>query len=149
LSTDALVFFGAVMMTLGNMRENGVTRLAVYCDACHHDTIFDVSAFADEIHDRIGWRQLRSRQHKRLLRFAHDHLLVRNRAIDGFDRVLDEDEGLARFVGLRIVGPPAPMVERNSDGEAASLLDKFGPGSFERFHRVDLLGHGGMVREAK
>jgi len=37
------------LMTLGNMRENGVSRLALYCDVCHHDTIFDVSAFADDI----------------------------------------------------------------------------------------------------
>ena len=36
-------------MTLANMRENGVTRLAVYCDACHHDAALDLSDLDDEI----------------------------------------------------------------------------------------------------
>ena len=39
------------MMTLGNMRENGVRSLAITCGAvhCHHDAVIDVSAFADDV----------------------------------------------------------------------------------------------------
>jgi hypothetical protein len=38
------------MMTLGNMRENGVHTLSVTCEAfcCHHNAILDVNAFADD-----------------------------------------------------------------------------------------------------
>jgi hypothetical protein len=37
------------MMTLRNMREHGVHSLAIRCGApwCNHETILDVSAFAD------------------------------------------------------------------------------------------------------
>ena len=39
------------MMTLGNMRENGVRSLAVTCGAlyCHHEAIMDVTAYADDM----------------------------------------------------------------------------------------------------
>jgi len=39
------------MMTLGNMRENGVRTLAVYCGAlhCHHEAVLDVSAYPDDV----------------------------------------------------------------------------------------------------
>ena len=47
-SKQFLHYTGPVM-TLGNMRENGVSRLAVYCDVCHHDAVLDVSALNDEI----------------------------------------------------------------------------------------------------
>jgi hypothetical protein len=38
------------MMTLGNMRGNGVRSLWVRCGAlgCHHDAVIDVSAFPDD-----------------------------------------------------------------------------------------------------
>ena len=36
-------------MTLGNMRENGVRRLAVHCERCHHQALLDVSGYADEV----------------------------------------------------------------------------------------------------
>jgi hypothetical protein len=36
-------------MTLGNMRENGVRALAVYCERCHHDAVIDVSDYADDV----------------------------------------------------------------------------------------------------
>jgi hypothetical protein len=34
-------------MTLGNMRANGVTALAVYCEACHHDAVLNVANYPD------------------------------------------------------------------------------------------------------
>ena len=37
------------MMTLGNMRENGVRSLAVSCIRCHHDAVLDVVAYSDEV----------------------------------------------------------------------------------------------------
>jgi len=39
------------MMTLGNMRENGVRSLAITCGAlwCHHQAVLDVNAFADDL----------------------------------------------------------------------------------------------------
>ena len=39
------------MMTLRNMRENGVRSLAITCGAvhCHHDAVMDVSAFPDDV----------------------------------------------------------------------------------------------------
>ena len=39
------------MMTLGNMRENGVRSLAITCGAlhCHHEAVLDVSAFANDV----------------------------------------------------------------------------------------------------
>ena len=38
-------------MTLGNMRQNGVRTLAIYCGAmnCHHQGIVDVEQYADNI----------------------------------------------------------------------------------------------------
>ena len=36
-------------MTLGNMRANGVRRLAISCWQCHHNTVFDVDCFSDDI----------------------------------------------------------------------------------------------------
>ena len=38
-------------MTLGNMRANGVQRLAAWClgRGCNHHTIIDVSAYADDV----------------------------------------------------------------------------------------------------
>jgi len=35
-------------MTLGNMRENGVRRLAVYCERCHQ-ALLDVTCYADKV----------------------------------------------------------------------------------------------------
>jgi hypothetical protein len=39
------------MMTIGNMRENGVRSLAITCGAlcCHHQAVLDVGAFADDV----------------------------------------------------------------------------------------------------
>ena len=39
------------VMTLSNMRENGVRSLAIHCGAlhCHHEAILDVSAFSDDV----------------------------------------------------------------------------------------------------
>ena len=39
------------MMTLRNMRENGVRSLAITCGAawCHHQAVLDVNAFADDV----------------------------------------------------------------------------------------------------
>jgi hypothetical protein len=39
------------MMTLGNMRANGVRSLSIYCGAlwCRHEAILDVSTFADDV----------------------------------------------------------------------------------------------------
>ena len=36
---------GAITMTLGNMRRNGVRSLIVYCGACHRDAVFSVDAY--------------------------------------------------------------------------------------------------------
>jgi hypothetical protein len=38
-------------MTLGNMRQQGVRALAVYCGAlwCHHQAISNVEAYADDV----------------------------------------------------------------------------------------------------
>jgi hypothetical protein len=40
-----------VVMTLGNMRENGVRSLAITCGAihCHHCAVMHVSGFADDV----------------------------------------------------------------------------------------------------
>jgi len=39
------------MMTLGNMRQNGVRTLAVTCGAlrCHHQAVLNVTGFADDL----------------------------------------------------------------------------------------------------
>jgi len=37
------------MMTLGNMRENGVRTLSVRCLRCHHDVGFDVDSYRDDV----------------------------------------------------------------------------------------------------
>jgi hypothetical protein len=39
------------MMTLGNMRQNGVRTLAVTCGAlwCHHEAVLDVAAYSDDL----------------------------------------------------------------------------------------------------
>jgi hypothetical protein len=39
------------MMTLANMREQGVRSLAVYCGAqhCHHEAVLDVTGYADDL----------------------------------------------------------------------------------------------------
>jgi len=37
------------MMTLGNMRENGVRSLAITCLRCHHDAILDTDSYADDV----------------------------------------------------------------------------------------------------
>ena len=36
-------------MTLGNMRENRVSSLIVYCDRCHHDAVLDVSGYPEDV----------------------------------------------------------------------------------------------------
>ena len=39
------------LMTLGNMRENGVRSLAITCGAihCHHCAVIDVNGFPDDV----------------------------------------------------------------------------------------------------
>jgi hypothetical protein len=37
------------LMTLGNMRANGVRSLAVSCHLCHHETIISAARWADEV----------------------------------------------------------------------------------------------------
>jgi hypothetical protein len=39
------------MMTLGNMRANGVHTLAVYCGGrwCNHDALLDVGGYPDDV----------------------------------------------------------------------------------------------------
>src|SRR5262245_58654116 len=48
---EALAVQAPTMMTLGNMRENGVRSLSITCSAfrCHHQAILDVNAFADDV----------------------------------------------------------------------------------------------------
>jgi hypothetical protein len=36
-------------MTLGNMRANGVGSLLVYCFACHHEVVFGVEEYRDDV----------------------------------------------------------------------------------------------------
>jgi hypothetical protein len=36
-------------MTLGNMRENGVRSLAVYCLLCHHRAVLGVDKWPDHV----------------------------------------------------------------------------------------------------
>ena len=36
-------------MTLGNMRENGVRRLAVDCEGCHHQALLGVDEYSANI----------------------------------------------------------------------------------------------------
>jgi hypothetical protein len=38
-------------MTLGNMRQNGVHTLAVWCDVrgCNHEAVLDVSGYPDDV----------------------------------------------------------------------------------------------------
>ena len=38
-------------MTLGNMRENGVRSIAVYCASgrCHHSAVLEVAGMADDV----------------------------------------------------------------------------------------------------
>ena len=36
-------------MTLGNMRENGVRRLAVSCWHCRHSAVLDVEQYGDDV----------------------------------------------------------------------------------------------------
>jgi hypothetical protein len=36
-------------MTLGNMRENGVRALSVYCWGCHHDAVLAVDKWSDDV----------------------------------------------------------------------------------------------------
>jgi hypothetical protein len=37
------------MMTLGNMRENGVRSLAVHCLRCQHQATLDVDSYPDAV----------------------------------------------------------------------------------------------------
>jgi hypothetical protein len=37
------------MMTLGNMRQNGVRTLSVRCYRCHHDAVLDVDSYDDTV----------------------------------------------------------------------------------------------------
>lgn len=39
----------APMMTLGNMRQNGVRTLSVRCYRCHHEARLDVEAYDDAV----------------------------------------------------------------------------------------------------
>ena len=36
-------------MTLGNMRANGVRRLAAHCHLCHHSRVFDADGYGDDV----------------------------------------------------------------------------------------------------
>jgi hypothetical protein len=36
-------------MTLGNMRANGVRRLAVSCELCRHAAVIDVDAYSERV----------------------------------------------------------------------------------------------------
>ena len=36
-------------MTLGNMRSNGVHRLAVYCERCHHQALLGVDDYSADV----------------------------------------------------------------------------------------------------
>src|SRR5262249_36217519 len=36
-------------MTLGNMWANGVRRIAVYCNQCHHQAVLDVETWPDHV----------------------------------------------------------------------------------------------------
>jgi hypothetical protein len=36
-------------MTLDNMRANGVRSLLVYCFACHHEAVFGVEDYPDDV----------------------------------------------------------------------------------------------------
>ena len=36
-------------MSLGNMRANGVGSLLVYCFACHHEVVFGVEDYPDDM----------------------------------------------------------------------------------------------------
>ncbi len=38
-----------IPMTLGNMRENGVRQLAVYCHNCPHHAVLDVDRYDDDV----------------------------------------------------------------------------------------------------
>ncbi len=38
-----------IPMDLGNMRANGVRRLAVYCWNCHHEATLDVDRYDDAV----------------------------------------------------------------------------------------------------
>ena len=48
--------FGTAVMTLGNMRENGIRSLAITCGAlwCNHEAVLDVSACGDDAPYRSG-----------------------------------------------------------------------------------------------
>ena len=37
------------VMTLGNMRANGVRSLAVSCSLCHHESVVDVAPWPDHV----------------------------------------------------------------------------------------------------
>jgi hypothetical protein len=37
------------MMTLGNMRENGMQTLSVSCLRCHHQSTLDVDRYSDDM----------------------------------------------------------------------------------------------------
>ena len=37
------------LITLGNMRANGVRTLLVYCGACHRDAVLDVEAYGEGV----------------------------------------------------------------------------------------------------
>jgi hypothetical protein len=36
-------------MTLGNMRQNGVRALAIYCECCHHEAIMIANGFTVDL----------------------------------------------------------------------------------------------------
>jgi hypothetical protein len=48
---NPVAILSAPMMTLGNMRHQGVRTLAIYCGAlhCHHQAVLDISNFADDV----------------------------------------------------------------------------------------------------
>lgn len=43
------MLLSVIPMTLGNMRANGVTRLAIYCERCHRQALLDVTGYADDV----------------------------------------------------------------------------------------------------
>jgi hypothetical protein len=48
-SPFAMIHSNVRPMTLGNMRANGVGSLLVYCFACHHEVVFGVEDYPDDV----------------------------------------------------------------------------------------------------
>jgi hypothetical protein len=58
-------------MTLGNMRANGVGSLLVYCFACHHEAVFGIGGYPDDVPvPTFAPRMVCTRRHDRRRRAA-------------------------------------------------------------------------------